>query len=104
MENADKPGFSIPGSRELTPAQWDDFMERANQRAHDARARAFRDAARGVGRLLRCLARGAARMVGRGWRAGASAAAPWRNWPRSTITCSGAGAMLRTRCGDSAAA
>jgi hypothetical protein len=59
MENADEPRFSIPSLRELTPAQWDDFMERANQRAHDARAHAFRDAARGVGRLLRSLARGA---------------------------------------------
>jgi hypothetical protein len=59
MKTADESRISIPNLSELTPAQWDDFMERADQRAHDARARAFRDATRGVGRLLRSLVRGA---------------------------------------------
>lgn len=52
MENTDKTGFPDVYRRDFTPAQWDHFMQRAEQRAHDARARAFRDAARALGRLL----------------------------------------------------
>ncbi len=79
MENADEAGISDAYRRDFSPAQWEDFMERAKQRAHDARARALPDVARSVGRLLYRLARGTATALGRSWRAYAR----WRKHQRA---------------------